>query len=101
MENGKDLEKIYETAKHSQGSAMAEQITYMSSLKGKLNELHQNIKGIFLDIGNTDLLKGMISGINSGVSGLRFLIQHFGSLNTIVGVLTFSLTAMNSQFRKM
>lgn len=101
MENGRDLEKIYETAKHSQGSAMAEQITYMSSLKGKLNELHQNIKGIFLDIGNTDLLKGMISGINSGVSGLRFLIQHFGSLNTIVGVLTFSLTAMNSQFRKM
>lgn len=101
MENGKDLEKIYETAKHSQGSAMAEQITYMSSLKGKLNELHQNIKGIFLDLSNTDLLKGMISGINSGVSGLRFLIQHFGSLNTIVGVLTFSLTAMNSQFRKM
>ena len=101
MENGKDLEKIYETAKHSQGSAMAEQITYMSSLKGKLNELHQNIKGIFLDLSNTDLLKEMISGINSGVSGLRFLIQHFGSLNTIVGVLTFSLTAMNSQFRKM
>ncbi|NGS95823.1 hypothetical protein G6Z25_02665 [Clostridium perfringens] len=101
MENGKDLEKIYETAKHSQGSAMAEQITYMSSLKGKLNELHQNIKGIFLDISNTDLLKGILDGVNGGISGLRFLIQHFGSLNTIVGVLTFSLTAMNSQFRKM
>lgn len=101
MENGRDLEKIYETAKHSQGSAMAEQITYMSSLKGKLNELHQNIKGIFLDIGNTDLLKGMISGINSGVSALRGLIKEFGAIPSVISLASASMTTLNTQFRKM
>lgn len=102
LQNYKDLQKVYDNSKNNSfGSAMAEQLVFIDSLKGRLNKLHEDIKGLFLDLSNTDFLKSLISGVDSSISGLRFLIQHFGSLNTIVGVLTFSLTAMNSQFRKM
>lgn len=102
LQNYKDLQKVYDNSKNNSfGSAMAEQLVFIDSLKGRLNKLHEDIKGLFLDLSNTDFLKSLISGVDSSISGLRFLIQHFGSLNTTVGVLTFSLTAMNSQFRKM
>lgn len=97
----KDLENIKKTADNSFGSAAQEQEAYMNSLSAKINSLKEDIKGLFLDLSDTDFLKGIISGIDTGISGLRFLVQHLGSLNTIVGTLTFSLTAMNSQFRKM
>lgn len=94
------LEKVKEVAENSYGSAIAEQDRYMNSLSGKLNELKENIVGIFTDLGDTGMLKGIVGSINSLISGFRGLIHVVGAFPAVMGVATGSLTAFSSKFRK-
>lgn len=97
----KDLENIKKTADNSFGSAAQEQEAYMNSLSAKINSLKEDIKGLFLDLSDTDFLKGIISGIDSGVSALRGLIKEFGAIPSVVSLTSASMTTLNTQFRKM
>ncbi len=97
----KDLENIKKTADNSFGSAAQEQEAYMNSLSAKINSLKEDIKGLFLDLSDTDFLKGIISGIDSGVSALRGLIKEFGAIPSVVSLASASMTTLNTQFRKM
>lgn len=101
LSNAKDLDKIYEDSKNSAGSAYLENQRFMDSINGRLNALKENAKGIFLDLSNTDFLKGIISGINSGVSALRGLIKEFGAIPSVISLASASMTTLNTQFRKM
>lgn len=101
LSNAKDLDKIYEDSKNSAGSAYLENQRFMDSINGRLNALKENAKGIFLDLSNTDFLKGIISGINSGVSALRGLIKEFGAIPSVISLVSASMTTLNTQFRKM
>lgn len=96
----KDLQKIKETADNSLGSAAKEQEAYMDSLGAKLNSLKENIKGFFLDVGNTDFLKGVISGIDTLVSGVRVLTNTFGGLPTVIGMCTTAAMLFSSKTRE-
>lgn len=101
LSNAKDLDKIYEDSKNSAGSAYLENQRFMDSINGRLNALKENAKGIFLDLSNTDFLKGIISGINRGVSALRGLIKEFGAIPSVISLASASMTTLNTQFRKM
>lgn len=96
----KDLQKIKETADNSLGSAAKEQEAYMDSLGAKLNSLKENIKGFFLDVGNTDFLKGVISGIDTLVSGVRVLTNTFGGLPTVIGMCTTAAMLFSNKTRE-
>lgn len=95
----KDLESIKETADNSFQSAQLEQEAYMSSLSAKINSLKEDFKGLFLDLGDTDLLKNIIDGIDVGVNSIRKLIKTFGVLPSTVGLASASMVMFNQKTR--
>ncbi|MGU8678934.1 hypothetical protein ACV3Q3_12320 [Clostridium perfringens] len=95
----KDLESIKETADDSFQSATQEQEAYMNSLSAKINSLKEDFKGLFLDLGDTDLLKNIIGGIDAGVNSIRKLIKTFGVLPSTVGLASASMVMFNQKTR--
>ena len=95
----KDLESIKETADDSFQSAAQEQDAYMNSLSAKINRLKEDLKGLFLDLGDTDLLKNIIGGVDVGVNALRTLIKTFGALPSTVGLASASMVMFNQKTR--
>jgi TP901 family phage tail tape measure protein len=95
----KDLESIKETADDSFQSAAQEQEAYMNSLSAKINSLKEDFKGLFLDLGDTDLLKNIIGGVDVGVNALRTLIKTFGALPSTVGLASASMVMFNQKTR--
>lgn len=95
----KDLESIKETADDSFQSAQLEQEAYMSSLSAKINSLKEDFKGLFLDLGDTDLLKNIIGGIDAGVNSIRKLIKTFGVLPSTIGLASSSMVMFNQKTR--
>lgn len=95
----KDLESIKETADNSFQSAEQEQEAYMSSLSAKINSLKEDFKGLFLDLGDTDLLKNIIGGVDVGINALRTLIKTFGALPSTVGLASASMVMFNQKTR--
>lgn len=100
MQNAKDLEAIENTAKNSAGSAMKEQESYMNSISTKLNALKENVKGIFIDVGNTEFFKDVIDGVDTIAVGVRGLIHTFGGLPTTIGLAVGAMTIFNEKTRK-
>ena len=95
----KDLENIKETADNSFQSAAQEQEAYMNSLSAKINNLKEDFKGLFLDLGDTDLLKNIIGGVDAGVNSIRKLIKTFGALPSTVGLASASMVMFNQKTR--
>ncbi|MCH1964452.1 phage tail tape measure protein [Clostridium perfringens] len=95
----KDLESIKETADDSFQSAAQEQEAYMNSLSAKINSLKEDFKGLFLDLGDTDLLKNIIGGVDAGVNSIRKLIKTFGALPSTVGLASASMVMFNQKTR--
>lgn len=95
----KDLESIKETADDSFQSAQLEQEAYMNSLSAKINSLKEDFKGLFLDLGDTNLLKNIIGGVDVGINALRTLIKTFGALPSIVGLASASMVMFNQKTR--
>lgn len=97
----KDLENIKKTADDSFGSAAQEQEAYMNSLSAKINSLKEDFKGLFLDLGDTNLLKNIIGGVDVGVNALRTLIKTFGALPSTVGLASASMVMFNQKTRNV
>lgn len=100
MKNAKDLEKMKQAAQDSAGSALQEQEAYMNSLDGKINAIKENLKGLFLDLGNTDFLKGTIETLDGVVGGVRKLIDVFGGLPVVIGLGTSAMMAFSNKTRE-
>lgn len=79
------IQKAYETAKNSAGSAAAEQEKWMESLEAKTQQLQaawQELSQTFLDDG---FLKGLVSAGTGLVSVLTEIIDHLGTISTLSG----------------
>ena len=95
------IPKAYETLQYAAGSAAKEQEAYVESLSGKINQLKENIAGIWIDLVDRGAVGGAIDSLNSVVSAFRGLSDTFGSLPTLVGVGTLAFTTFSAKGREM
>lgn len=89
------IQKAYETAINSQGSAQAEQDKWMNSMEAKI----QQFKAQFQEFSITTLDSGFLKGIvNTGTGALDILTQiidKFGLLTTVIAGVGIAKTIMS------
>lgn len=71
MLNIDQLDNAYQTLSKSAGSANREQEAYANSLTGKINALKEQINGLWIDISNSDAIKGVIDALSEAIKSLR------------------------------
>lgn len=79
------IEKAFETANNSAGSAMAEQEKWLESLEAKTNQLKASIQDLSNTAMNSDLFKGIIDGARTLIDVLTKIIDKIGLLPIAAG----------------
>ena len=82
-----NLKKAYETAEGSAGSAQREQAKYAESLQYSLDQLTAHGEEFWNTFINKDDVKEFIDLINTLISGATKLVDTFGSIPTVAGIL--------------
>ena len=95
------LKGAYETAENSSGSAMREQSKYMDSLQYSLDQLTAHGEEFWTTFINKDDVKDLINLINILISGATQLVDTFGSIPTVAGLLGGIATFKNFGRPKM
>ena len=78
------IQKAYETAVNSQGSAMQEQERWMDSLEAKVQQLKAAFQDLSNSIISSDFAKGIVEAGTTAINVLDDLIDTFGTLKTII-----------------
>ena len=87
LNNADRLEKIYQTAENSMGSAEREQQRYAQSIQYSLDQLTAHGEEFWNTFINKDDVKDFIDLINTLISGATKLVDTFGSIPTVAGIL--------------
>ena len=87
LNNADRLKEIYETAEGSAGSAQREQERYAESLQYSLDQLTAHGEEFWNTFINKDDVKDFIDLINTLISGATKLVDTFGSIPTVAGIL--------------
>lgn len=87
LNNADRLKEIYETAEGSVGSAQREQDRYTQSLQYSLDQLTAHGEEFWSTFINKDEVKEFIDLLNSLISGATKLVDTFGSIPTVAGIL--------------
>ena len=95
MTNFDTARRATETAINSEGSAMKEQETYLSSLEAKTQQFEAAFQSLSNTILDSDLLKFFVDLGTTGVSALDSLINKFGVLPTIMAGVGAGLAVKN------
>ena len=82
-----NLKKAYETAEGSAGSAQKEQERFTQSLQYSLDQLTAHGEEFWNTFINKDEVKDFINLINTLISGATKLVDTFGSIPTVGGIL--------------
>lgn len=127
IQNIDTINKAYNTAMNSMGSATTEQERLMNSIDAKMNALKENILGMWLDISNSSAVKGLVDNVNELVTSLRnsesvakgfstafngissilngvvkgvgWFTDKFGLLGTTIAGIVAKLTLTNTKFK--
>lgn len=76
------VEKAYEAAVGSDGSAMAEQTKWLDSLEGKTQQLKASWQELSNTVIDSDFMKSLIDFGSTALSFLTKIIDNIGVLNT-------------------
>ena len=87
LNNYERLEEIYQTAEGSAGSALKEQERFTQSLQYSLDQLTAHGEEFWNTFINKDDVKDFIDLINTLISGATKLVDTFGSIPTVGGIL--------------
>ena len=87
LNNADRLKEIYETAEDSAGSAQREQDRYTQSLQYSIDQLTAHGEEFWNTFINKDDVKDFIDLINTLISGATELVDTFGSIPSVAGIL--------------
>ena len=87
LNNADRLKEIYETAEGSAGSAQREQERYAQSIQYSLDQLTAHGEEFWNTFINKDDVKDFIDSINTLISGATKLVEIFGSIPSVAGIL--------------
>ena len=95
------IQKAYQTAINSAGSAYMEQQKYMEGLEAKVAQLQAAFQGLSQAFLNSDFLKGLVDSGTTALSVLTKIIEKAGTLPTILTVATAAFSLKNVGRNKM
>lgn len=84
MTNFDTARKATETAMNSQGSAMKEQETYMSSLQAKTQQFEASFQSLSQTVLDSNFLKGFVDAGTDVINVLDWIIDKFGILTPLL-----------------
>ena len=87
LNNADRLKEIYETAEGSAGSAQREQERYAQSIQYSIDQLTAHGEEFWNTFINKDDVKDFINLINILITGATKLVDTFGSIPTVAGIL--------------
>ena len=98
IQNIETMQKAYETAQNSAGSAGKEQERIMNSLDAIINSLKQNLVGLWQDLGDSEAIKNLVRSLDDMITSLRNNDELISTLgNGISGTLNL-LTGFINKF---
>ena len=83
LSNTKDLEAAYQSAMDAEGSALAENETYLDSIQGRIDLFNNSVQTMWKNTIESDVVKRFV---NLGTEIVK-IIDKIGLLNTIIGTL--------------
>ena len=87
LANLENLEKAYNTAENSAGSAQREQSKYMDSLQYSLDQLTAHGEEFWTTFINKDDVKTFVNLLNGIIKAGTEIVDVFGSIPTMAGIL--------------
>jgi TP901 family phage tail tape measure protein len=99
IQNWEDAEGALVDSYNSMGSASREFEKTQDSMQFRVGQLQASMEELWMTFWNEDSIKSAISGLNEIVQGLIRLIETFGSMPPLVGVLTAGFMLFNREFR--
>lgn len=84
LSNWKQVEAAMKSATEAEGSAAEENEKYMDSIKGRLDALTASWQAFSNTFINSDFVKVLITGLTEVVDVLDFIVDKFGTINTII-----------------
>lgn len=95
-----ELNRAYDLANNSAGSATKEFETYQQSIQYSIDQLKENINHLYTEMVNSDALKSFVNGLSEAVQWLDSLdgqtVIFYGSVASLIVVLT-KLSKLNKE----
>lgn len=100
FQNGQ-IEKAYQSAIGSDGSAYAEQEKWLDSLEAKTQQFEAALQELSVTFMNSDFLKGLVDSGTTLLSVLSKIIDKFGTIPTLAVAVTAAMSFKNIGKDKM
>lgn len=106
LNNIETLERAYETAEESAGSAAKEQENYSKSVQYSIDRVKASLEELAYDFLNSGSLKGAIEIFNSFIRVVDSAVEHLGLLQTSLlaiggGIALGNIDAIVSKFKEL
>lgn len=100
MQSMEKQQVLLNDAMSSNGELMEANDKWVDSYAGKMASLESTISTFFASLVETDTVKGFLSMVTSVVSGATSIVDKFGALPVVVGLVSTALFALNKNFRE-
>ena len=100
LTNVDELQRAYDLANNSAGSAMNEFEKYQEGIEYSIDRLKEQINGLYTSFMNSDFLKGLTDGVTDAIGMFNKLVGTIGSFPTAMTLATGAITVFNKSFRE-
>ena len=100
LSNVEELNRAYELAGNSAGSATKEFEKYKESIQYSIDQLKESFNGLYQELVNSSLVKGFTDGMTGAVKGITALIDKLGLLPTVITTVVVGMTLFNAKFKQ-
>lgn len=100
LSNVSELQRAYDLANNSAGSAMNEFEKYQEGIEYSIDRLKEQVNGLYASFMNSDFLKGLTDGVTDGIGMFNKLVSTIGSFPTAMTLATGAVTIFNKSFRE-
>lgn len=95
-----ELQRAYDLANNSAGSAMNEFEKYQEGIEYSIDRLKEQVNGLYTSFMNSDFLKGLTDGVADAIGMFNKLVGTIGSFPTTMTLATGAITIFNKSFRE-
>lgn len=95
-----ELERAYDLASNSAGSAMSEFEKYQEGIEYALDRLKEQVNGLYTSFIDGGFFKGLVNGSADVISAINQINNTFGTMPTIITTVVGVMTIFNSKFRE-
>lgn len=100
LKNTDELERAYKLATNSAGSALNEFEKYTEGIEYALDQLKEQVNGLYTSFLNGGFFKGIVNGAGDVISIITTVNNTFGTFPAVVTTVVGAMTIFNTKFRE-